>query len=200
MIKAVVFDIGEVFIFENNDKTNSELEEKFNLNPKKFVRLRHRYLDKAIIKNSREFWYEEQMAKKFKVNFKEFIEYWQNLKRKNFKLNKSVIEIIKTLKKNKYPLYSLTDVTYSHDIIRKEIGIYKYFKFNLKSNKLKTKKPRKKIYKLLIDKLNLKPEEIIFIDDKMRNVLGARKLKINAIHFENSNQLKKDLIKFGVKN
>lgn len=199
MIKAIVFDLGEVLIFENNDKTNRELEKKFNLNPKRFERLRNRYLNKAMVKGPREFWYEEKMAKKFHVNFDDFVKYWQNLKRKNFKLNKSVIQIIKTLRKNKYFLYSLTNVTYSHDLIRKELGVYKYFKLNFKSNSLKTNKPKKKIYKLLLNKLNLKPQEILFIDDNKKNVFGARKLKINSVQYVDFFQLKKDLIKFGVK-
>ena len=55
----------------------------------------------------------------------------------------------------------------------------------------KVRKPAKKMFDILTEKAGVKPEQIIFIDDKYFNVLGARKYGINGIHFRGEKQLMK---------
>lgn len=50
------------------------------------------------------------------------------------------------------------------------------------------RKPNPVIFRLLVGKLNVRPEEIIFADDHLRNVLQARRLGIRAILFRNNDQ------------
>jgi len=45
-------------------------------------------------------------------------------------------------------------------------------------------KPDKAIYQSVLAKLNVKPEEVIFIDDKRENVEAAKSLGINGIVFD----------------
>lgn len=45
-------------------------------------------------------------------------------------------------------------------------------------------KPNKAIYQSVLEKLNAKPEEVIFIDDKRENVEAAKSLGINGIVFD----------------
>ena len=45
-------------------------------------------------------------------------------------------------------------------------------------------KPDKAIYQSVLAKLNAKPEEVIFIDDKRENVEAAKSLGINGIVFD----------------
>ncbi|MFR3313439.1 MAG: HAD family hydrolase [Alphaproteobacteria bacterium] len=45
-------------------------------------------------------------------------------------------------------------------------------------------KPDKAIYQSVLEKLNAKPEEVIFIDDKRENVEAAKSLGINGIVFD----------------
>jgi epoxide hydrolase-like predicted phosphatase len=49
-------------------------------------------------------------------------------------------------------------------------------------------KPDPKIYEIALERLGLRPEEVIFVDDFIENVAGAKKLGINAIHFQNREQ------------
>ena len=49
-------------------------------------------------------------------------------------------------------------------------------------------KPDPQIYIIALDRLNVKPNEAIFVDDFIENIEGARKLGINAIHFQNRDQ------------
>ena len=56
-----------------------------------------------------------------------------------------------------------------------------------------------KLKTALGEEIDAKPEECVFIDDRVENIEGARKLGIHGIVFENKEQLKKDLEKLGVK-
>lgn len=51
------------------------------------------------------------------------------------------------------------------------------------SSAVKLAKPEPAIYKLLLSKYNLKPEECVFIDDRKDNVDAAKALGINGIVF-----------------
>jgi FMN phosphatase YigB (HAD superfamily) len=42
------------------------------------------------------------------------------------------------------------------------------------------------------------PEQCVFIDDRSLNLESPRKLGMNAIHYENPQQLRADLQKYGV--
>jgi epoxide hydrolase-like predicted phosphatase len=54
-------------------------------------------------------------------------------------------------------------------------------------------KPDPKIYEIALERFGLKPEEVIFVDDFIENVEGAKKLGINAIHFQNREQALSEL-------
>lgn len=77
-------------------------------------------------------------------------------------------------------------------------GFRKYFQKNFISGELGLAKPDLEIYLYVLKKLNAKPEECIFIDDKRENCIAATKLGIKSIIFKNSNQLKKELVKCNI--
>ncbi len=54
-------------------------------------------------------------------------------------------------------------------------------------------KPDRKIYEITLKKLGVKPEEVVFVDDKEENVKAAQDIGINTILFKNSEQFKKEL-------
>ena len=60
-------------------------------------------------------------------------------------------------------------------------------------------KPEPSIYKTLLNRFGLKPEESVFLDDRLENCEAARKLGIHAIQFQSLKQAAKELEKWGVK-
>lgn len=74
----------------------------------------------------------------------------------------------------------------------------KYFDATIFSCAEKTMKPERKIYLIALDRLEVKPQESIFIDDKPEYVEGAIRVGINGIVFENPDQLKRELALFSV--
>lgn len=62
----------------------------------------------------------------------------------------------------------------------------------------KTRKPFPEFYQILLDRYNVAPDKAVFIDDNHRNVLAARGLGIESIHFTSPAGLREELAKLGV--
>jgi putative hydrolase of the HAD superfamily len=59
-------------------------------------------------------------------------------------------------------------------------------------------KPDPAIYRLCLDKIGVRPDESLFLDDKLINVEAAHSLGIKAIHFTTIERLRQDLIAQGL--
>jgi len=197
-IKAIVFDIGDVLLLENDKEVFPKLVDRFGLHEENFREIRGRYVDKALVIHRNTFWYERKIAKGLKINFINFRDYWQELREKYFDFNEEGKKILNSVKKQEYFLVSLTNVTYSHELIRNKMGVYNLFDLNFKSRDLGISKPSEKIFKKMLKKIKFLPQQILFIDDKESNLEVAKKLGVNVIQFKDYNQLKKDLNEFGV--
>ena len=62
----------------------------------------------------------------------------------------------------------------------------------------KVVKPEPEIYRLLIDRYGLKPEECVFLDDTEKNLPMAREFGIHTILFKDKEQAVEELKMLGV--
>ena len=100
------------------------------------------------------------------------------------------IDILKTLKKQGYSLYLLSN--FHKEAFNEVFKKYKFFEnFDGKvvSYEVSLLKPEKKIYLHLCSTYNIKPEETLFIDDTLVNIIVAKELGFKTIHFRNPKQL-----------
>ena len=74
----------------------------------------------------------------------------------------------------------------------------KYFDATTFSCAEKTVKPEERIYNLTLKKLDVQPNESIFIDDKLDYIEGAKKVGMNGIVFKTPEQLVKELVSFSI--
>ncbi len=107
-------------------------------------------------------------------------------------LNEKVLSLVKKLREN-YSVVCLVNAELDIVPLVKKRGIYDYFEHAYISTELKMEKPNKEIYSAVLNDLNCRAEEAIFIDDKEDNVNSARMVGINSILYKNFRQLKKDL-------
>lgn len=101
------------------------------------------------------------------------------------KMDPRTVNAVKSLA-GRYPLYLLSNnnpISMRNCIkVLRNNGIdpEKTFKGQFISSELKMLKPSKEFYAYVIARLGLSPQEIVFIDDNMANVEGARALGIDA--------------------
>ncbi|GAB4141257.1 MAG: HAD family phosphatase [Patescibacteria group bacterium] len=111
-------------------------------------------------------------------------EFYKNYKSKN--LFPEMVEIVKNLKEKNFGVGILSDTTdFFETYTIPHFNLTKIFDPILNSSRIGMSKHQKdlKIYDFATKKINLSPEEILFIDDREDNVLDAKKFGWNAIQF-----------------
>jgi len=186
MIKAVIFDVGGVLFNHFIDGYGEEFEKKNH------HLWQHWYECEVDEITEDEFWTKtSEKMKKDKNKFKEQC-YSLHTPRED------IIEIVKKLHK-KYKLAIITN--HLRDFFNHLIETYdfeRYFDVIVTSFDERIKKPEPRIFEITLERLNLKPDECVFIDDKKGNIDAAQKIGIKGILFKDTDQLEKDLRGLGI--
>lgn len=108
------------------------------------------------------------------------------------------VEILYELK-GKYKMYGLTNWSAeTFPVALKRFEFFEVFDGILVSGEEKLIKPDVKIFELMMSRFGLKPENSLFIDDNERNVEASKKFGITTIHYENPEDLRKELNELGI--
>ncbi|MGB9664571.1 MAG: HAD family hydrolase [Ignavibacteria bacterium] len=199
MIKAIIFDLGNVLIYfdwkiaENRlnelqsgtgtiitkflKENNSIIKmlEKGALDETEFLDIIKSHLNSNIDKHT--------IAKIFSEIFQE---------------NKILTNLLSKIKKE-YKLFLLSNT----NIIHKKYGwghyeFLKHFDRLFLSYEIGSIKPEKEIFDFVINSIELKPEEVLYIDDIEDYVKAAKNLGWNALQFISNEKLLEDLKKFNI--
>ena len=96
------------------------------------------------------------------------------------------IPMIQDLKDKGYKVYYLSNWSaWTYDLLQ-EAGKFDFLKLmdgGVFSYDVGYMKPNEEIYKILLNKYKINPEEAIFFDDREENIEAANKLGIHGIHF-----------------
>jgi putative hydrolase of the HAD superfamily len=115
---------------------------------------------------------------------------------KRVKLNLSVIRLVKSLRKMGYQLYALSNTSPPHVKVMRRMGLMTLFDRFFVSCELGLLKPDVKIYKRVLNKIHGTPRDVIYIDDILANVEGARQAGMKrAIHYKDAKSLKAEISK-----
>lgn len=108
-------------------------------------------------------------------------------------------EWIDAIKRAGYKIYCITNFTPAgyHQCYDK-ISFVEKFDGCIFSFQEGVVKPERKIYELLLERYNIKPEECVFIDDTPANVDSAKELGMHGIAFENYDDAIEKLRELGV--
>ncbi|MEO5999646.1 MAG: HAD family phosphatase [Chitinophagaceae bacterium] len=110
------------------------------------------------------------------------------------------VEILQSLKASgKFKLYALTNWSAeTFPVALQRFDFLKWFEGIVMSGEERTRKPFAEIYQTLLDRFNVNADEAFFIDDSIRNILGAEAVGIKGIHFQSPDQLAQELQKAGL--
>ena len=189
-IKNIVLDVGGI-IFDDSKKN---IEKLLGKNCDIIYKLAYgKSFKECLLGNKKVNEHIESLS-----NYKEF----ENLKYilskenlyKSYPLITMNFEYIKTLQKQGYKLYLLTNITEdSYNYINDLININSVFDGGIYSYQEHIIKPDKRIYNLLIDKYSLKKLETIFFDDKEKNVISAINQGISSYVFKSIEDIKNNI-------
>ena len=185
-IKNIIFDLGNTLVyFDLGYFYSGVAEREKRLNAAKFKKfiIKNR-LDIKLITgrlNHKDFF--RKLKRKFdlKIGYNDFIYFYSDI----FWVNENMKRFLEKISRvKKYKLFLLSNTDSPHiNFIDKNFPFIKIIKNRVLSYKINMAKPDKKIFKYIIDKFKLLPEETVLIDDIKENLLSAQKLGINTIHY-----------------
>jgi len=82
--------------------------------------------------------------------------------------------------------------------VLEKTNIQKMFDGNIASYEIGIRKPDERIFQTLLERNGMDASECVFVDDSARNLEGAKKLGMMALHFTGLDRLQKDLGELGV--
>jgi len=101
------------------------------------------------------------------------------------RLNPGVTELLTEAKRNNISVWCLSnDVSRWSEKIRSNLGVEKFLQGSVISGDVGIRKPDKAIYETLIQSSGYKIENILFVDDREKNVNAARDLGIETVMFK----------------
>lgn len=106
-----------------------------------------------------------------------------------------MFELIHELKNQQIRVGLLSNINDRYTKLIRDFGFYQPFDPCLLSCEIGLEKPDQQAYEALLQAINLPAKEIVFIDDKLENVEAAKKMGIDAIVFESSQQVREELSK-----
>lgn len=197
MIKNIIFDIGGVLVDFNPGRVLREMglpEEEVQEIEKNTARSSTwKELDRGVMPKEEVF--EKlilQVPEQYRADARKFL-YEETLK--TVTSYEYSAEWVKSLKDRGYKIYLLTNYPeWLFEAHFKEVFTFaKYVDGQVVSGTVKLIKPDPAIYKTILEKYSLVPEECVFIDDLPQNAQGARDAGINAIQFTNIDEVKAKL-------
>jgi putative hydrolase of the HAD superfamily len=197
--RAIVFDFGGVMTVGADHSARvfraatDFIKERFNLSESEFAEMNHqRQLALKQGESDEEFL--TAFAKERQICLPDnWYQSFQSTMKNAAGMNAEMYELVNELKQHvRVGLLSNSDGQFTN--LLRECGVYEPFDPCLISTEIGALKPDLKAYKLLLSRLDLSPEEVIFIDDKLENVEAAKKLGLDGILFESQSQLKSELI------
>lgn len=182
MIKNIIFDLGNVLISfkpaEYFDKKEYSDSIKSKILSDIFGSKEWRMLDNGDMSTAEAI---ESIAQSSTLN-KEEISHIFNLRTDlMFPLDKNV-RILPELQKRGYKLYFLSNFPVDiYEEVKTGYYFFRYFSGGIISSEVKVSKPDSRIYKILLEKYSLIPDECMYIDDIEINVKAAGELGMKIL-------------------
>jgi len=191
----LVFDLSGVF-FNNGLKVSVEkISDEYNL-------------DSETV----EFVLNGSFAEKYRTGLIEPEEFWENAKEylkiddiesikkiffNSYHPHKESVQLMNHLKDKKIKIAFLSNSPKDRtEFLEEKYNFISLFDFGLFSFEAHAWKPDKEIYQKFLDKFDLNPKEVVYIDDREKNLKPAEDIGMKTILFESVNQLKDELKKF----
>ena len=198
-ITAVVFDFGGVLMRTADPVPRSELEARFGLGPGGAEGL--------VFGNP--LWHEAQLGRITSAQF------WADVGRRlglqaadvdqfsrlfwsGDRLDEQLLQLIEHLRRSGHRTALVSNGPASLLESFQELGIIDLFDAVVVSACEEVMKPDPAIYKLALDRLGVRPEQAVFIDDLRENVAAARELGVHGVRFTGLMPLRRSLLEMGL--
>jgi len=194
MIKNLIFDLGNVLISfrpsEYFDKKNYPGAIKTTILTDIFSSKEWLMLDNGDITTQQAI---DAIAKRSSLNKKEISHIFNLRTDLMFPLDSNV-RLLPMLKKQGFRLYYLSNFPLDiFEEVRTGYFFFRYFDGGIISAEVRASKPEPGIYKILMEKYSLSPDQCLFIDDIEKNVKTAESIGMKGLFTNGSPEISKEI-------
>ena len=194
-IKAVVFDFGGVLIdwdprnlysryFTEEPQAMEDFLAEISFMEWNDQQDKGRPFTEAVALLSKQFPHRAHLISAYQENWKESIT----------GSIEGTVEILARLKEKGYSLYGLSNWSAeTFPIVRHEFEFLNLFDGIILSGEVKLIKPEPEIFELCLQRIGKPADQCLFIDDSETNIIAARKLGFDTVHFISPEHLKAEL-------
>ncbi|MGD0328189.1 MAG: HAD-IA family hydrolase [Minisyncoccia bacterium] len=200
MIKAIVFDFGGVIELYENEGALKSTAKLLGVPHDEFKNVYFQHNHLANVMNLD--WYEmfRKVLSVFNVSTEKENEIISMVRAHHSegKINTGLIALFPKLRQLGLKIGILSNATSE---LREKLnlnGIAELVDVIVISGEIGFQKPHKEAFQVLFEKLDLQPEEVIFIDDSSRSLEKASEIGYVSVLFKNNEQLVADLKNIGI--
>ena len=194
MIRAIIFDFGRVISAQKPSSLFRSYEDELGLEPGtiNFIMFDSEAWQEALVgrKTVEEFWYE--IGPELGLNSGDEVDAFRHRYHADEAINEGVLELINRLHGN----YKLAVLSNSPPGLAQWLADWKMlhpFDVVFCSGDEGIAKPHTKAFELTLERLGVKPDEVVFIDDTLEHVEASRKMGLHGILFTTAEELEKEL-------
>jgi epoxide hydrolase-like predicted phosphatase len=187
MIKAIIFDMGGVLLRTIDPTPRESMARRFGITRNELERYVFRgptSLQSEVGLVS-DIYHWQTVLKHFKQKEANPLEIYKEYFSGDA-INQELLSYAESLK----PEYEIGLLSNAWVDSRNKLGLLFHFidifDIALFSAEEKVRKPEEEFFRLMLNKLKVKPDESIFIDDFVENIEGANKIGMNTILFKNT--------------
>lgn len=185
MIKAIIFDFGDVFINLDKDATSRKLKQMdIEDLPESIIAKNKEYEQGFVTSNEISDFYRAQFPQ---LRTEDFLVSWNSMLLEFPEYRYRFLE--KLAEKNDHKLILLSNTNENHiEHIKNNVSFFEDFKkcfdaFYL-SHEIGLRKPEPEIFEFVLEDNGLKPGECLFIDDTTENTAAADRLGFHTWNLE----------------
>lgn len=196
MIKAVIFDWGGVLIRPHAKERLRFLSNMLGVAESQLEFALKRVMDEFQRGKIEEAQVWRLVCRKLSVPVPKGKSLWARAMQAFYSENEGIWSLIELLRKKGYKVGLLSNTerplaeNFFRDNSRFDAVVFSYQEG--------TRKPEKRIYEVSFQRLGVRPEEAIMIDDERENLRVARELGASTIHYQNDEHLIVSLKRYGV--
>lgn len=185
MIKAIIFDFGDVFINLDKEGTNRKLSEMNVKDLPESISVKNREYEQGFVTS-------DEISEHYRTQFpqiekEDFLNSWNSM---ILEFPEYRLKFIQKLSEEKdYKLILLSNTNENHiEHIKTKVPFYEDFKkcfdaFYL-SHEIGMRKPNPDIFEFVLDAHDLEPSNCLFIDDTQENTETASRLGLHTWNIE----------------
>mgnify|MGYP000956912025 FL=1 len=183
-IKAVIFDMGGVFIRTPDLSARKKMAEKLGMNVQKLNDLFFKSpiaieAEKGLVTREKLLQYTLQQLGGSQPDVEAFVAELCSRDEEDQEL----VQLVRSLK----PHYKLALLSNAFEGTRQwmqeRFTFLHLFEISIFSYEVGMRKPDEQIYRLVLDKLQVEPQQALFVDDFKENIEGAQRLGIQTVWY-----------------